>query len=292
MGKGRPPPPPTPGRIHKGPFHFPFAQDVRWVPLSPCRPPRGDRGRGLRHYTAVRGTLARRGARGAGDRNGNGGGDGDGDGGPTAYEVRVGDVALLRPSDNERRPYVGVVLAIHDSTTAAGSGVALDVRWLYRPEDMEGAPPVPAGEDELYESDHVDPDQDADSLVGKATVSSYAVYCRRRQPGGMGGATTGLRAAAAAAAGAGGASDEGGGDGSGVDSAGSLVGDNYATASTHYYVRYFYDQATHRCTPSTLNDPTAGLDDDDDEEEGGRGARPRGGGGAPGRRPPLPRARR
>ncbi|GAB0492161.1 hypothetical protein MMPV_003421 [Pyropia vietnamensis] len=272
MGRTRRFPPPS-GRIHRGPFLFPFSQDVTWVALSPCSPPHGDRGRSLRHYSAVRGTLSNHygGAAGlsGGDDEGDGNGDGDSEGArPTAYEVRVGDVALLRPSDNERRPYAAVVLAIHDSTTAAGSGVALDVRWLYRPEDMEGAPPVPAGEDELYESDHIDPDQDADSLVGKAIVSSYAAYQRRREAGGVGGATTGLRAAAAGVVEEGGHSG-GRKDGSGADSDSTLVGDNYAAASTHYYVRYYYDSVTHRCMPSTFNDPTADLADEDDDEEGG-----------------------
>lgn len=187
------------------------------------------------------------------------------------YRIKRDDNVLLRPPDNSEVPRIGCVTAIFSKDVPAGSAKPrLRVRWYYHASDFLNKPSRATGEDELLETPHYN-DVDADTVVGRCSVTSYQDYRRLVD-------TEKVNSFAAPVM------DETGGDGRGIDRSDSKegscdgdddnessFGDNYASASTRYFVREFYDACKDAVAISHFEDrfadPAADIEDRSDSDQ-------------------------
>jgi Cdc6-like AAA superfamily ATPase len=170
-----------------------------------------------------------------------------GAGGEVRYRINRNDNVLLRPPDNAEVPRIGRVVTFFRTADEKSSSPRLRVQWYYHACDMLDKPSRAAGEDELLETPHFN-DVDADTIVGRCTVTSHEDYVRH-----VGRERVNSSAFPTLDDGRGGG---GGGDGSDGDD-GSCFGDNYSSASTRYWVREFYDACHDAVAIATFEDASA-----------------------------------
>ncbi|KAM3285448.1 chromatin remodeling protein EBS isoform X1 [Capsicum chacoense] len=88
--------------------------------------------------------------------------------------VRAGDCVLMRPSEDDKAPYVARVERIEADNR---NNIKVHVRWYYRPEESLGGRRQFHGSKELFLSDHYDT-QSAHTIEGKCIVHSFKNYTK------------------------------------------------------------------------------------------------------------------
>lgn len=86
----------------------------------------------------------------------------------------VGDCVLMRPSENDKAPYVARVDKIEADKN---KHTFVHVTWYYRPEESMGGRREFHGSKELFLSDHHDV-QSAYTIEGKCTVHTFKNYTK------------------------------------------------------------------------------------------------------------------
>lgn len=185
--------------------------------------------------------------------------------GTVIYRIKRDDNVLLRPPDNSEVPRIGRVTAIFARDGQVRTPKPqLRVRWYYHASDFLDKPHRATGEDELLETPHYN-DVDADTIVGRCSVTSYQDYRKLVE-------TEKVNSYAAPVL------ETIGGDDRGVDAGDSKepdanddddnessFGDNYASASTRYFVREYYDACKDAVAISHFEDrfahPAADIED-------------------------------
>ncbi|KAH0770771.1 hypothetical protein KY290_014752 [Solanum tuberosum] len=97
----------------------------------------------------------------------------------TTKVVRVGDCVLMRPSENDKAPYVARVEKIE---AGSNNHTYVHVTWYYRPEESMGGRRQFHGSKELFLSDHHDV-QSAHTIEGKCTVHTFKNYTKLENVG-------------------------------------------------------------------------------------------------------------
>lgn len=207
------------------------------------------------------------------------------------YRIKRDDSVLLRPPDNSEVPRIGRVIAIFSSDDKAGGAdrseacqldktalkktkqkatpgslkARLRVRWYYHASDFHDKPSRATGEDELLETPHFN-DIDAMTIVGRCTVSSYQDYRRYVDNDKVNSSAVPVLEDVGNDAKRTDKAKEDCGEEDDVDDAASSFGDNYASASTRYFVREFYDACLDRVAIMQFEDPLADPAADIDNE--------------------------
>lgn len=188
--------------------------------------------------------------------------------GTIVYRIKRDDNVLLRPPDNSEVPRIGCVTAIFSKDGEARTPKPrLRVRWYYHASDFLDKPHRATGEDELLETPHYN-DVDADTIVGRCSVTSYQDYRKLVD-------TEKVNSFAAPVLetneGQGRGVDAGDKKGSSADDDDdneSSFGDNYASASTRYFVREYYDACKDAVAISCFEDRFADPGADIEAESG------------------------
>jgi origin recognition complex subunit 1 len=162
------------------------------------------------------------------------------------YRVHLRDFVLLRPPSNASPPFVCRIVRFflqkRDSTAPRAR-----VQWFYRPSDLLIEKPHRAyGEDEVLETPHF-ADIDADTIVGRCTVTDYQLYARLVSKPLNVFAKPILEDSPHD-------SREDDDDAMSTD---SIFADNYASASTRLFCRDFYDACADAVATSAFDDPDA-----------------------------------
>jgi Cdc6-like AAA superfamily ATPase len=187
------------------------------------------------------------------------------------YRIKRDDNVLLRPPDNSEAPRVGRIYAIFSREAGAKVKPHLRVQWYYHATDVQGYTTRPTGEDELLETPHFN-DVDADTVVGRCTVTSHEEYVLLVREKVNSAAVPVLEADSPDDGKANGERHDAGDNDDKDDDEGSVVGDNYASASTRYFLREYYNackeaRAITQFEQSTA-DPEAEIDNNYDSDEG------------------------
>lgn len=88
-------------------------------------------------------------------------------------ELRVGDSVALQASDQDKKPFIGKIIAMWQENLGE---MMVTLCWFYRPSDLENIK-SPYGSHELYLSKHTD-DNSAATIQNKVYVLSFPEYCR------------------------------------------------------------------------------------------------------------------
>jgi origin recognition complex subunit 1 len=164
------------------------------------------------------------------------------------YRVLLRDFVLLRPPSNASPPFVCRIVKFFSQKRDPLAPRAR-VQWFYRPSDLLIEKPHRAyGEDEVLETPHFS-DINADTIVGRCTVTDYQSYVKLvskplnilakpifEDPSSHGGPAE---------------------DDDDAMSTDSIFADNYASSSTRLFCRDYYDACADAVATSAFDDPDA-----------------------------------